>query len=80
MTPSITSSSGKEMTKFETSQPSLEEPPTGKEGDVVDTSRADESMSEIDENLEYPTGIKLALITLALCLSVFLVALVRCPG
>lgn len=30
-----------------------------------------------EERIEYPTGVKLGLISLALCLSMFLVALVR---
>lgn len=33
-----------------------------------------------EEGIEYPDGIKLGLITLALCLSVFLIALVRLTG
>lgn len=32
-----------------------------------------------DDDIVYPTGVKLAIITLALCVSVFLVALVCCP-
>lgn len=36
-----------------------------------------EALDKLSDEVEYPTGSKLAIITLALCLSVFLVALVR---
>ena len=48
--------------------------------DVTTSSESDVEVTRIrtsSENVEYPTGVKLNLISLALCLSVFLVALVR---
>lgn len=44
---------------------------------VVEDSGAIPGQSEDD--IEYPTGMKLALITLALCLAVFVMALGLCP-
>ena len=47
----------------------VEESTTVKEAKALDEP-------EVDSEVEYPHGLKLAIITLALCLSVFLVALV----
>ena len=35
------------------------------------------ALDKLDDEIEYPTGAKLAIITAALCLSVLLMALVR---
>ena len=43
---------------------------------VSSTKEAQNKVMATEENVEYPTGIKLGLISLALCLSVFLMALV----
>lgn len=51
------------------------------EGNALKAEEA-EAANELDEtvDVEYPTGIKLFVITLALCMSVFLVALVCFPS
>ncbi|KAJ7615231.1 major facilitator superfamily domain-containing protein [Mycena polygramma] len=47
---------------------------------ILDTPREKNESSESQDNIEYPKGVKLVLITIALCLSVLLVALVRIPS
>ena len=46
---------------------------------IIETTPLEEAeaLDKLSDEVEYPTGSKLAVITLALCLSVFLVALVR---
>jgi hypothetical protein len=48
------------------------------EGAVVENGDDDVISSSSEEETEYPTASALALITVALCLAVFLVALVSC--
>ncbi len=51
------------------------------EKNVVEATPIQEAaaLDKLGEEPEYPTGIKLFIISLALCVSVFLVALVRIP-
>jgi hypothetical protein len=42
------------------------------------TPSQDETKHTINEDAEYPKGAKLALISLALCLAIFLISLVSC--
>jgi hypothetical protein len=48
----------------------------------VETTAPDEAkaLDDVDDEVEYPTGTKLAFITFALCISVFLMALVCLPS
>lgn len=71
------SGSSKTSSVHDTSAP---HPETGEK--IVETTpvKEAEALDKLSDEIVYPTGSKLAIITLALCLSVFLVALVRMPS
>jgi hypothetical protein len=78
--PSCDSANEKEAESGVATRPSTsvsETPENGKETDATEMGGADLSKIKTSETgMEYPHGVKLGLITLALCLSVFLMALV----
>lgn len=72
----------KEAAATSSNSPSINDPTSthsGTDEKTVETSPMEEAeaLDKLSDEVEYPTGSKLAIITLALCLSVFLVALVR---
>lgn len=71
-TPSSKSPSVHEDLQHESSPVELKKTTSAREVQAEELQRINTS----GEDVEYPTGIKLALITLALCMSVFLMALV----
>lgn len=56
------------------------DPQTGAKKEIEVTPLAEvEALDKLDDEIEYPSGAKLGIITLSLCLSVFLMALVSLP-
>lgn len=74
----------KEAALRPSNSPSIDDPASTPSGTGTDEKTVEitpveeaEALDKLSDEVEYPTGSKLAIITLALCLSVFLVALVR---
>lgn len=59
----------------ETDQVNVDATPTDIKGETVATEKEAQAKLDAEEDMQYPQGLKLAVILAALCLSVFLVAL-----
>ena len=58
-----------------TNHATMDTPPTFVKDEAIATEKEAQVKGEEEDDMEYPHGLKLVLILLALCLSVFLVAL-----
>ena len=53
----------------------MDPPPTAVKDETIATEKESQAKLDAEEDMEYPHGLKLAVILMALCLAVFLVAL-----
>jgi hypothetical protein len=58
-----------------TDQANMDSTPTAAKDETIATEKEAQAKLDAEEDMEYPHGLKLAVILAALCLSVFLVAL-----
>jgi hypothetical protein len=56
-------------------QPTMDSPPTATKDETIATEKERQAKLNAEEDMEYPHGLKLAVILMALMLAVFLVAL-----